>query len=56
MVIGLILLPVGLVFACTAQSGPHAKHGSYVEHVCLAVGAGIFLLGRMLEKKNLGGR
>jgi hypothetical protein len=52
MLIGLLVLPVGLVYSMSNHEGMQAKHSAYVELSCLLFGAGAFLLGRFLEKKQ----
>lgn len=51
MLLGLLLLPAGFAYALSIQ-GARPKHASYVEHSCLLLGAGVFYLGLILEKKK----
>lgn len=52
MMIGLLLVPIGLFYSMSNHGGARAKQSSMVEHLCLGVGAGIFILGRMMEKRR----
>ena len=52
MLVGLLLLPAGLFYSMANHGSPEAKQSSVIEHLCLGVGAGLFLIGRVMEKRR----
>ncbi len=52
MLLGMILLPLGLIYGFSHMGRAESMRAMLVELTCLVFGAGLFLLGRSLEKRR----
>ena len=52
MLLGLLLLPLALIYGFSQGGGLNAMRAMYVELGCLMLGYGLFAIGRRMEKSR----